>query len=171
MDTQTHRSLWLDLEDTIITPVVSGWWNTDLINLQKIRAVIDEFKPSSINLFSFAIWNHDELNKFNQATRPMIEQALGTHIAHTPTVDDDIIPACCRALGINPGSVDFSEASDFWSKHQSFRLFCLDHFNNTWKNQSIETEVIFLDDAVFNESFEWPDLHVKGRILNINTLN
>lgn len=100
----------------------------------------------------------------------MIEEALGTHLTNTPTVDNDIIPACCRVLGITPGSVDFSEASAFWSKHQGFRLFCLDHFKNAWRGWGLETEVVFLDDAVFNETFEWPDLHVKGRILNIDTL-
>jgi hypothetical protein len=167
---ETRRTLWLDLEDTVLTPVLDGWFNTEVINRTKVQDIIKDFKPDAVSIFSFAIWNQTELEKFNQGTRPTLEQVLGVQFSTIPRVDEDIIPICCEVMGIHKGTVDFQEASNFWSKHQAFRL-CLRHLTkNLWKDWQIETEVIFLDDAVFNETFEWPDTHVKGRILNIDTL-
>ncbi len=167
----TRKSVWLDLEDTIITPVVDGWWKTELINVEKIKRIIDDFNPDSVNIFSFAIWNQKELQSFNSAVRPLIEQHLGRKLSSIPTVDDEIIPTCCAVLGLQRNTVDFSEASAFWSKHQAFRLCCRQLFKNIWATWQHETEVLFLDDVVWNETFEWPDIKVKGQIINIDTIN
>lgn len=160
------RHLFLDLEDTIITPVLNGWHNTELINVQKIRQIMGEFKPDTINIFSFAIWNGAELKQFNQGTRPMVERAIGGPLNIVPTVDDNIIPACCSILKISAKSVDFTEASAFWGKHESFRLFIRSLFRNTAAHGE-QIEVLLLDDAVINERFEWPDLWIRGEIKNI----
>jgi hypothetical protein len=87
-----------------------------------------------------------------------------------PTVDGQIITACCEVLKIHKSKVDFSDASDFWSKHESFRLFCRFIFSKTWKNWNTETEVVFLDDAVINEDFHFLDLRIKGKIRNIDDM-
>lgn len=162
------RHLFLDLEDTIITPVMDGWFNTHLINVQKIKQVIEDFDPIEIHIFSFAIWNQAELRGFNMGIRPMIEQALGRTLSAVPTVDDDIIPVCCKVKGISPDRVDFSDCSDFWGKHEAFRLNMRNLFRTNWKNWEIETEVVFLDDAVWDESFSWPDMRIRGQIINID---
>jgi len=163
-----NKHLFLDLEDTIITPVLGGWHNTELINVQKISQIIKTFNPDTINLFSFAIWNKHELSEFNLSTRNMIERALNIKLQITPTVDDDIIPACCKLLNIAVSTVDFSEMSCFWGKHEAFRLFTRFMFKNTWKSWQQETSVMLLDDAVINEHFTWPDLHISGKIVNID---
>ena len=163
------RHLWLDLEDTVVTPVVDGWFNTHLINLDKIERVMAEFKPDQLHVFSFAVWNRQELTRFNMGTRPMIETRLKMPFSIVPTVDDDIIPACCSIMHIDPGSIVFSDMSDFWGKHEAFRLFCRKTFANTHAH-GIDTEVLLLDDAVMNEEFSWPGLRLKGRILNIDQL-
>lgn len=160
------RMLFLDLEDTIITPVVDGWFNTHLINLQTIKSFMEEFKPDFVHIFSFAIWNQSELLRFNQGTRPMIENALGVKLSAVPTVDDDILPTAARVMRMDPSSIDFQEMSNFWGKHEAFRL----NMRNQFKSAHTDVEVVLLDDAVFNEEFHWPDLKVKGRILNIEEL-
>jgi len=166
--TEIRRHLFLDLEDTIITPVMEGWFNTHLINVPKIKLLMDIFKPDQVHIFSFAIWNTEELKRFNMGTRPMIEKALGRTLSAVPTVDDDIIPVCCNVKGLGMGCVDFMECSNFWGKHEAFRLNMRHQFKTNWSNWNIETEVMFLDDAVWDENFEWPDLHVKGQIINID---
>lgn len=164
------RHLWLDLEDTIIMPVMDGWFNTRLINLEKIKAFIAEFKPDFVHIFSFAVHNEAERLRFNLGSRPSIEGALGIKLGFVPTVDDEIIPACCKVLNISIDAVTFSDACDFWSKQESFRLFMRHHHKNTHLHGGPGTEVVLLDDAVYNENFEFPDIKVKGKILNIDQL-
>lgn len=164
------KHLFLDLEDTIITPVVNGWFNTAVINVSRVKGIIEQFKPDSIHLFSFAIWNQAELRGFNVGTRPLVEKVFGFELATTPTVDDDIIPACCRVLNLSHERVDFSDASAFWGKHEAFRLFVRHKFATLWKNWGHEAEVLLLDDAVVNEEFNFTDLHIRGTIANIDNL-
>lgn len=164
------RHLFLDLEDTVITPVMNGWFDTHLINIPKIKKIIQDFNPDEIHIFSFAIWNKDELQKFNIGTRPMIEEILGRTLSAVPTVDDDIIPVCCDVKGMSSKSVDFMECSNFWGKHESFRLNMRHQFKTNWPNWKIKTEVVFLDDAVWDENFEWPDLQISGKIINIDNI-
>jgi len=158
------RHLFIDLEDTIITPVMDGWFNTHLVNVQKIKDIIAQFKPDHVHVFSFAIWNEAELTRFNLGTRPMIEAALKIKFGAVPTVDGDIIPACCKVMGMSTDVVDFQEMSNFWGKHEAFRL----NMRNQFKNNKNDVQVMLLDDAVFNEEFTWPDLKVKGSIVNID---
>lgn len=164
------RHLFLDLEDTLITPVVEGWECSELINVGKIKSVIDSFRPDHVSIFSFAIWNERERLLFAKHARPMIERALGVKLSMVPTVDDDIISACCAAQGISRKTVTFSDASDFWGKQQAFRLWCWITFGTNWERHGIKNDVFLLDDAVFNEEFNWPDLRVTGQIKNIDKL-
>lgn len=161
------RHLWLDLEDTVITPVLDGWFNTHVINVQKVKDFISDFRPDQVHIFSFAVWNEFERNAFNMGTRPMLEKALGVKFSSVPTVDDEILPIACKVMGISKDAVKFSDMSEFWGKHESFRLN-MRHLFRANKNQ---VEVVLLDDAVFNEEFFWPDLNVKGRIINIDQYN
>ena len=163
------RHLFLDLEDTVITPVLDGWFNTHMINVAKIRKYIADFKPDSVHLFSFAIWNQEELKRFNLGTRPMLEHSLGIKLAGTPTVDEQILPACCAVMGMSHHAVDFQEMSNFWSKHEAFRLYMRHLYKNT-HTHNVDTVVALLDDAVINEKFEWPGLRLKGELVNIDEL-
>jgi hypothetical protein len=161
------KHLFLDLEDTIITPVTTGWHNTELINVALIRKHILDLNPDFIHIFSFAIWDERELGLFRKHCCPMIEQALGIKISNVPTVDDDIIPACCDIMGLSRSTVTFDDVSSFWSKHESFRLWCRRKFIN---RAFSEVKVVLLDDAVINETFSWPDLGMTGEIIRIETL-
>jgi hypothetical protein len=161
-----QRHLWLDLEDTVILPVINGWQNTEVINIDRVKAFMSEFKPHVVNVFSFAIWNHQQLSLFNRDARPALESALGVCFSLVPTVDDDILPVCTKMKNLGNDSVTFSDMSDFWGKQEAFRLYIRD----LYKSNSTHVKVAFLDDAVYNEFFNWPNLKVKGQILNIDEM-
>lgn len=163
------RHLFLDLEDTIIAPVMDGWPQTQTMNEDKVRAIIEQYKPDQVHLFSFAVWNQFELRAFNLFTRPQVERTIGRTFDSTWTVDDHIIPMCCKQLGLQP-DVDFSEMTNFWSKHQAFRLCMMQKFAKSFDTWGHKNEVLLLDDVVMNETFHWPDLHVRGQIANIDNL-
>ncbi len=167
---ETVRHLYLDLEDTLIEPVVNGWPNVNLIphKIAEVRKFIEAWKPQHVHIFSFAVWNESEHMRFCLYQKERLEQVLGVKFTTVPTVDDDIIPQACRVLSIDPGMVNFSDASDFWGKGESFRLF----MKSTWhdlEKQGRGVEVILIDDAVTNEVFQFPDLHIKGQLLNIDS--
>jgi hypothetical protein len=166
----THRHLFLDLEDTIITPVTDGWFNTHCINVEKVKAIIADWKPTQVHLFSFALWDTSQLVRFNMGTREHLEKALGIKFDTAWTVDDNIIPMCCQVMGLGQGSVTFQDMGEFWSKHQAFRLCMMHKFKGAWSTWQHENDVLLLDDMVINETFHWPDLHVRGTVANIDNL-
>lgn len=157
--------LYLDLEDTIIAPVMDGWPQTLTINEDKVRQYIDTYRPDYVHIFSFAIWNAWELKAFNMFTRQQVERTFGVTLVHVPTVDDDIIPACCKEMGLHRSTVDFQEMSNFWGKQGAFKLYIRHHFKS-----GTPVEVRLLDDVVYNENFNWPDTNVTGQIVNVDQL-
>lgn len=167
---KTKKQLWLDLEDTVIHPVTNGWGNTQLMNIAQVKEFIGEFKPDELHIFSYALWNPFELRQFNHSVRSFLEERLGLPISLTPLVDDEIVPGCCRVMGISPERVTFSDASDFWSKQEGFRLFMRHLHSNTWKETGVAVDVVLLDDIVIDETWVFPKLHLSGRTLNIDTL-
>lgn len=166
---QKFLHLWLDLEDTVITPIIDGWTTAQLINVDKISDIITRFRPDFLHVFSFAIWNKEERSKFEASIKPAIEEALGMKFSIVPTVDDDILPDCCKVMGIAPSTVDFSEMSAFWNKAGAFRLCMRNMFRNNATSE-FSIEVMLLDDVVDDEIFMWPELQVKGCILNIDKI-
>lgn len=169
MNIKREKHLFLDLEDTCITPIVQGWNQFDLINLQKIKRVIEEFNPDFLHIFSFAIWNKADLNGFDLNVRPLLEKSLGKTIGIVPTVDDDILPACCKERVLRKSTVSFQDMNNFWGKHEAFRLFIRQLFQDHG-GLITKIEVMLLDDCVINETFAWPDLSISGKIVNIDTL-
>lgn len=167
-----QRHLFLDLEDTVIQPVTQGWFHTELVNIPKVRRFIKEWEPDEIHLFSFAVHNAHELSGFNRGTRPMLEEALGRKIRLTPTVDDDILPACCRLQRLSPQHTTFTEMVEFWGKQTAFRMFLREQHRKLFPRTSLDEplHVAFLDDAVFDEDFSWPVENIHGRVLNVDML-
>lgn len=167
---QKIKHLFLDLEDTITTPNIDGWDSVDIINTDKIKSVIDSFDPDYVSIFSFALHDSHQLKLFNKSVRLPIENAIDRQLSLIFTVDTDIIPICCEVKMLHPQKVSFDDISSFWSKHDSFRLMMRGLYSKTYAKWKKETEVILLDDAVFNEEFNWPDIKVSGKILNIDDL-
>jgi hypothetical protein len=159
---KTH--VFLDLEDTVIHPVSTGWWNTAMLDVSEIKRWLKAHDPDTVNIFSFALWNQDELDKFNNSfTRNMLENELEVKLSLIPTVDREIIPACCDVLGLNKHTVSFQDAVAFWGKHEAFRLFTRFVFRNTEE----ELKVVLFDDWAINEHWNWPDLKISGQIIKV----
>ena len=164
-----RKELWLDLEDTIVTPVVNGWFNTEAINIDKVKRFISEFKPDLVHIFSFAIWDVAQREQFNIATRPWLEEALGVKFSLVLTVDDDMIPICCKLMGLSHDLVDFQEMSNFWGKQGTFRL-CMRHHATNLQKHNLQLHAVLLDDVVYNEHLVWSDIGAAIQQLNIDQL-
>jgi hypothetical protein len=154
-----------DLESTLITPVVNGWYNTELINAEKVAALKRELKPDANHIFSFALHNEYEKRGFDAGVRLLVEQRVG-ELGLVPLVDRDIIPICCKQRNIHPDTVDFNELCAFWGKAQAFRLFVQHRFANPHRDH---VHVVLIDDDVPNETWEWPDQNMSGRLINIDS--
>lgn len=161
------RHLFLDLEDTVITPTAEGWHQSELIwgKLEPIQAFIHAWRPEQVHLFSFALHTLDDLVSFNKWIRPRLENALGMPLVWTPLTDTDILPACCSVKGLRARTVDFSDMSAFWSKQDAFRLF-VQHWSAKKGHPGIDA--VLFDDMVLDESFEFPALALRGRLFNID---
>jgi hypothetical protein len=147
--------LWLDLEDTVLEPVNEGWFNTRLVQSDKIdlvKQLIAEIKPDEVSIFSFAIWNEAERVRFNMGTRNWLENVLGVTFTEVLRVDEDIIRLCCSNRGLSTDTVDFSEMSNFWGKHDAFRI-CMHEIFKHRTPQSTQQHVVLIDDVVENETF------------------
>jgi hypothetical protein len=157
------RHLFLDLEDTVITPVLGSWAFCDPINTSKIRGFIEAWAPTTLNVFSFALNDARDLKGFDKHVRPFLERDLGMSISLIPN-EDEIIRACCRQMKLHRDKVDFDDMSAFWSKHQAFRLYVQDLAS---AGVTGGAEVALIDDAVHDERFVWPGMGVSGLIVNV----
>ena len=157
------KHLFLDLEDTIITPVVNSWGAVDFINTERIKNFIETWQPDHVHIFSFAIWNLHELQKFNDLLRPHLEHNLGVRFEIVPTVDDNILPACRKVKNIQV--VDFSEMSAFWGKGGAFHLFVKHWFG---PKPTEQVQVVLIDDMVDDETFVWPNRNIAGSLINVD---
>lgn len=158
--------LFLDLEDTIITPATLGWHLCELINVDKIKRFISNNNIEVVSIFSFAVHDKREKMLFEKHNRAMIEQALGHSLFRIPTVDDDIVPACARQKSLAPSLISFQEMVEFWGKDLAFQLFLKEDFQ---RNRT-PINIFFLDDAIEDFHFEIPKLALTVKTFNIDDL-
>ncbi len=155
---QNH--LFLDLEDTIITPVCDGWSNAEILhdNIKLYRDLIE--KADQVNIYSFAIHDEKELKGYRTHLHYRLEEALGRRIGIIPTVDQHIIPAVSRQLKLSQ-NLSFSELLDIGSKQFAFPHYVKDVF------KGLPVHVILLDDMVENCSFAFPNLNLTGQMIHV----
>lgn len=165
MNTNLQSHLFLDLEGTLITPVIDGWHRAEILDLDKVKDVIWKEQPLTVNIFSFALHNEVDLSSFNTRIRPALERELGVDFVRVPTVQQ-IKHACCSVRKLHPGKVDLDDLSSFFSKHESFRLFVRD-ICCTIRSSTMHNKFILMDDVVWNEKWEWQDLNVSGEIIHV----
>ena len=158
--------LFLDLEDTIIEPVLNGWANSSMINVPKIKDFIEKNMISDLRIFSFAIWDENQKKQFEFWVKPALERVLGLKFNQIPTIDDHILPACCKQKRLVVELTQFSDMVEFWGKDLSFMLCMKEWF----KDNQEEREIFFLDDAVEDMTFELKDNKIKCHILNIDKI-
>lgn len=162
------KHLFLDLENTVISPVVSShvssWADTELINTLQVKAFLDSYRPDYLHVFSFAIWNQDDLAGFNWSVRPRLEKAFGMQFSTVPLLDTDIRDACCNRKWLKSEDVGRKQVIDYWGKQDAFRLYAQQKYGQP---QGILQEVVLLDDQVTSEEFFMPSLRLKGRLIDI----
>lgn len=161
-----NRYLFLDLEDTVVEPVTFGWSNPKLINIEKVRTFIQQFEPTAVHIFSFAVATQTDRTEFETHVKPLLEAELGVAITHCPTLFDDIIPACSRQANLAAGTVSIDDVCDFWGKQGAFKYYV----QQVFKGLGQPVAVALLDDVVTDEDFNYPALGLAGWIRNIAQL-
>lgn len=158
---------FIDLEDTVITPVMQGWIAAEPLGLiRKVSAVLRQWEPDEVRVFSFAVRDRSDVEGFNLHVRPWLEQALGFKLSQVPTTDGEIIPEVARLLNLHKSKVDFSDVVDFLGKGGSFRLFA----RSEAAKEGVPLDVLLIDDAVEDERFEFERLGLSGRLVNADRL-
>lgn len=161
------NTLFLDLENTILTPNFSGWQDCELINIDKIIKFINNNNITVVNIFSFALHNNQDKELFIIHCRELIESAIKHHLNLIPTVNEQIIPFCCNQKNRHNKNMTFQELCRFWGKDLSFILFLKEFY----KNNKTSQQIFFLDDAIEDFNFEIPKLKLKVATFNIDNLN
>ncbi len=160
----THA--FFDLEDTVVTPNIEGWHTVELINSDLMRGYLAALRPHASHVFSFALHDSHQRNLFNTYARQRIEQDLGVAFSFVPTVDEEILPICCKMMRLNPQRVDFMDVTSFWGKQESFRMF-VRHLFGTNTQDRPHVKCVLFDDSVINEKFEYPDLNLSGEFIYV----
>ena len=135
---------FIDLEQTII----ESWQAPDLINVQRIRSWLEVEKADEIRIFSFAIWNEIDKQRFNDEIKTRIEDALGLPVMSWPSVQD-MMKADFRHTGIRfETGHEVSEFIQLRGKKDAFMHFVFDQYDFH--------RAVLIDDVV-------PDLTVAHR--------
>lgn len=159
------KTLWLDIENTILSPVVEGWHASVPMNIVRIQNYIETYKPDRLGIFSFAIHTDHDRNSFKLNWNAYFLNKLGMPFAYIPNIEQ-IKKHCCSAMRISPDRVEFSNMCDFWSKQLAFELY-VQGFS---KGNVDEQHHTLLDDAVVHKTFAFPKLNVSGQVLNIDKI-
>lgn len=159
--------IFLDLEDTVIQPVLKGWANVDLLPLERVKNFINSFesKDISLNIFSFALHSQTDVERFSMFVRPTLEEQLGLKFEWIP--DSEMIKnICCQQMNIHPDRVDFMEMVDFWGKQLSFQITAQNFIKKSIFRPS--DHIVLLDDAVVTTKMTIADVNIL--IKNVDEL-
>lgn len=162
-----QRHVFLDLEDTIITPVLGGWSSVELLNRDAVRDWLDVIKPTTVNLFSFAITDQGDLDYFDDICREWLERNLQVKFTLTPTMDD-ITGWLKKAKHLS--ILSMADIVEFWGKGDAFNLCAPVLADMLGLNvRSDPQELILLDDSVTDCAHMLPG-GLSTRVLNLETL-
>ena len=128
--------LFLDLENTII----DTWDNRNICsNWKSIKSWISCINFDEVHVFSYAIWNQDDIRTFKDSIAPSIEEVLKIRF-NDKVLDVDLMRViCANHLKIRMNKDDFFT---FMKKEISFRIICEENFSGC--------ECILLDDMVID---------------------
>lgn len=152
----TNTQVFLDLEETVI----DSWGSGLLINIQKVRSWLQQFgSKKPVHIFSFAVWDQQDQQEFEQRLRAPLEQALDTHVITVPSVED-LAREHFRVTGTRWESVtDFIShvgkpgGFEFWAEHRFTGSHC-----------------VLLDDVVPNKTVTNHDTNTVVELVNIKRL-
>lgn len=127
----------LDLEETIIV----SWHSPVPCNTPRIKALLQEHQPEELIVFSFAIDNQKDINRFNKFLKEWLESLLGFKFTRVPS-SQEIMQICFNHTG---NHFELFEFKSVWGKMRAFHDFCNASFQ--------DAECILIDDVVQNTTF------------------
>lgn len=152
-------NVFLDLEETII----QSWYNPTLVNVSSIRTALrDVFDIESVGIFSFAIGNNTDREKFISQFMPMIENALEVRVDLDRIVTCDEMMKNSRELH---GCV-FESWADYINVVGKGGAF-IDHC----RLHRVGMNTILIDDCVRNSTTIDHDTVTTIRLLPVQTLD
>jgi hypothetical protein len=148
--------VFLDLEQTVI----NSWHDHTLINGRKIKFALKHLGVSSVSIFSFAIDDDKDMQKFNDELKGIIEQYLDVTI-------DDVVTSEDVFKMYHQKGVKFDhlyEMKQMFGKSKSFIDWC------TSRNENMGQHFILIDDACGSIFFCQKNLDITVEILDVNRL-
>lgn len=135
----TH--VFIDLEDTVI----NNWYDKQFLywNNAKIAEYISNQNVSTVNIFSYAIWNDDDIQEFEKELKQPLEYEFGKVITLYPSVQQIAKEALIFDNNKYDNEFDFIATN---SKQFGFPKYILS------RNKDITepSKFVLFDDSVFN---------------------
>lgn len=146
-----RKVFFLDLEETIII----SWSNTTLCNLELIKSIIKQEQVKFIGIFSFAIDNDKDKERFEKVLKPFLEAQLNVEIISWPSVEEIMKDV----FKFNRTHFEKFEFTSIWGKLRAFQDFCRVNF--------INAECVLVDDVVPNSVLSLPDEELVIRTIKV----
>lgn len=150
--------IFLDLEETLI----DDWFNGLLLpeKCRKIRQFIQAISYSEIGIFSYAIYNDEDLKKFQGTLKGPLETILEKKITQEVLTIEKIMNIVCKNCNIHSAKFTITDFFYFFNKQGGFLEFA-----KTFK----DTNLWLIDDAVDNIKVNFQDINVNVNIINIDS--
>ncbi len=144
---------FFDLEETIITE----FDNPLVINIEKVKLLQDKLElPENISIFSFAIWDDNDRDRFNHIIKPMIESSFNFIVEDIPTIDEIIAVIKTKW----PTILCREDFFEFFDKERAF----IEFMRLTHPDESS----MLIDDRVSDITFTFNNTTIKT--VNINNI-
>lgn len=148
-------NVFLDLEETVL----NNWEDGLLVNIDKVSAWLDKLNVTKVHLFSFAVWNDKDKDRFNQEFKLPLEKALGVTFVDSPSVED-FMDADRQVTGVRLDHL--WEYCQVRGKVDGFRSWCKLNFDGQHN--------VLLDDVVPNATWHNADSGLELQYVNVKDL-
>jgi hypothetical protein len=151
------KLLLLDLEETL----VDDWDAFNPVRVPQVSKFIQSQEWDAIGLFSFAVWDANDMVKFEFRHRKFLEEVFGFKFTNEFLWSVEDLKSLLRFVT----TVDNTEDDFVWQWSKEWALMCLSKLK-----QLHDTEVTLLDDTVRNMTVELPDTNSRLIFVNVKTL-
>jgi hypothetical protein len=155
------KVVFLDLEDTVIDEFDAAAL-ARLVNVEPVREFLEVEAPSTVRLFSFALWDEHRVALFREFFEARLNRALGVELDLKDTFTTEKLFELCRRLGTVFESDN--ECMLFHGKDFGFQHFI------EMSTEFDDTEVVLVDDAVQTKQIFYPARRLTLRMVNVADL-
>ena len=159
MDTKTH--FFFDLEETLIT----DWHDPVLTNVQRVREWIKANGVTEAGIFSWAIWDEKDVNKFNLEMKRWLEDAFGFKVTQV-VIKRDAVAIAAKHKGLRfdiNDPLDVADMASIFGKHGIFTEFCFATFQ-------VDCTCVLLDDVVPNRTIFDHNSNLTVKLVNVTDI-